>query len=64
MTLIIVLAVHSLTLSGGMEGVKFYLLPDFQRAAEAGLGNVITAAMNQAFFTLSLGQQPATQNQP
>lgn len=38
-----------------MEGVKFYLLPDFQRAAEAGLGNVITAAMNQAFFTLSLG---------
>ena len=55
LTLIIVLAVHSLTLSGGMEGVKFYLLPDFQRAAEAGLGNVITAAMNQAFFTLSLG---------
>ena len=55
LTLIVVLAVHSLTLSGGMEGVKFYLLPDFQRAAEAGLGNVITAAMNQAFFTLSLG---------
>ncbi len=55
LTLIIVLAVHSLTLSGGMEGVKFYLLPDFQRAAEAGLGNVITSAMNQAFFTLSLG---------
>ncbi len=55
LTLIIVLAVHSLTLSGGMEGVKFYLLPDFQRAAEAGLSNVITAAMNQAFFTLSLG---------
>ena len=38
-----------------MEGVKFYLLPDFRRAAEVGLGNVITAAMNQAFFTLSLG---------
>ncbi len=55
LTLIIVLAVHSLTLSGGMEGVKFYLLPDFQRAAEAGLGRVVTAAMNQAFFTLSLG---------
>ena len=53
--LIAVLAVHSLTLPGGLEGVKFYLLPDFQRAAEAGLGNVITAAMNQAFFTLSLG---------
>ena len=53
--LIVVLAVHSLTLPGGMEGVKFYLLPDFGRAAEAGLGRVITAAMNQAFFTLSLG---------
>ena len=55
LALIALLAVHSLTLPGGMEGVKFYLLPDFQRAAEAGLGNVITAAMNQAFFTLSLG---------
>ncbi|MCI9375546.1 MAG: sodium-dependent transporter [Oscillibacter sp.] len=53
--LISVLAVHSLTLPGGMEGVKFYLLPDFGRAMEAGLGNVVTAAMNQAFFTLSLG---------
>ena len=55
LTLIVVLAVHSLLLPGGMEGVKFYLLPDFGRAAEAGLGHVITAAMNQAFFTLSLG---------
>ena len=55
LALIAVLAVHSLTLPGGMEGVKFYLLPDFRRAAEAGIGNVITAAMNQAFFTLSLG---------
>jgi len=55
LALIAVLAVHSLTLPGGLEGVKFYLLPDFQRAAEAGLGNVATAAMNQAFFTLSLG---------
>lgn len=53
--LIALLAVHSLTLPGGMEGVKFYLLPDLDRAREAGLGNVITAAMNQAFFTLSLG---------
>ena len=53
--LIALLAVHSLTLPGGMEGVRFYLLPDFQRAAQAGLGKVVTAAMNQAFFTLSLG---------
>ncbi len=53
--LIVVLAVHSLTLPGAMEGVRFYLLPDFGRAVEQGLGRVITAAMNQAFFTLSLG---------
>ncbi len=53
--LIAVLAVNSLTLEGAMEGVKFYLLPDFGRAMEAGLGNVVTAAMNQAFFTLSVG---------
>lgn len=55
LALIVVLAIHSLTLDGAMEGVKFYLLPDFQRASEAGLGNVITGAMNQSFFTLSLG---------
>lgn len=53
--LIVVLAVNSLTLDGAMEGVKFYLVPDFERAAEQGIGNVMTAAMNQAFFTLSLG---------
>ena len=53
--LIVVLAIHSLTLDGAVEGLKFYLLPDFGRAMEQGLGNVITAAMNQAFFTLSLG---------
>ena len=53
--LIVVLAVHSLTLPGAAEGVKFYLLPDFGRAVEQGLGKVVTAAMNQAFFTLSLG---------
>ena len=53
--LILVLAVNSVTLPGAMEGVKFYLLPDFSRVADVGLGNVITAAMNQSFFTLSLG---------
>ena len=53
--LIVLLAVHSLMLPGAAEGTKFYLLPDFQRAREVGLGQVITAAMNQAFFTLSLG---------
>ncbi len=55
LVLIVVLAIHSLTLPGSMDGVKFYLLPDFNKAAEVGLGNVIVAAMNQAFFTLSLG---------
>ena len=55
LALIMVLAVHSLTLEGAAEGVKFYLLPDFGRAMEAGLGSVIVASMNQAFFTLSLG---------
>ncbi len=53
--IIIVLAVHSMTLEGGMEGLKFYLLPDFGRMAEVGILETITAAMNQAFFTLSLG---------
>ena len=53
--LIVVLVVNSLTLEGGMEGIKFYLIPDFDRAMEAGIFNVITAAMNQAFFTLSIG---------
>ena len=55
LALIVVLAINSATLDGGLEGIKFYLLPDFNRAIEAGIGNVITAAMNQAFFTLSLG---------
>lgn len=53
--LIVVLAVNSFLLPGGSEGLKFYLLPDFARAAEVGYGKVITAAMNQSFFTLSLG---------
>ncbi|HJG27704.1 MAG TPA: sodium-dependent transporter, partial [Subdoligranulum variabile] len=53
--LIVVLAVNSVMLEGGKEGLAFYLLPDIERATEVGLGNVITAAMNQAFFTLSLG---------
>ncbi len=53
--LIVVLAVHSLLLPGAAEGVRFYLMPDLARAREVGLGNIITAAMNQSFFTLSLG---------
>ena len=53
--LIVILAVHSLTLSNAAEGVKFYLVPNTEAVAAVGLKNVITAAMNQAFFTLSLG---------
>ena len=55
LAIIIVLAVHSCTLKGGMDGLKFYLLPDFQKMKDAGVWETITAAMNQAFFTLSLG---------
>ena len=55
LALIMVLAVHSLTLENAGQGVRFYLLPDWGRAREVGLNKVITAAMSQAFFTLSLG---------
>ena len=53
----LILCVRSVTLPGGGEGLKFYLLPDLNRMMEAenGLGEVIFAAMGQSFFTLSLG---------
>ncbi len=54
--LIILLAVNSVMIPGGEKGIAFYLLPDWGRAVEAGLGNGAAAAMNQAFFTLSVGQ--------
>lgn len=53
--LMIVLAVHSVFLEGGQEGIVFYLKPDFHRLVEAGLGEAVFAAMGQAFFTLSIG---------
>ena len=55
LVIMIVLAINSIFLEGGQEGLSFYLLPDMSRMKEAGIGNVIVAAMNQAFFTLSLG---------
>lgn len=55
LALIILLAIHSLTLDGAKEGLSFYLLPDFERMMEVGLGATIVGAMNQSFFTLSLG---------
>ena len=53
--LILVLVVHSLLLPGAEEGLSFYLMPSVSRASKVGIGKVITAAMNQSFFTLSLG---------
>ena len=53
--LIVVLAVNSLTIPGSSEGLAFYLVPDFQRLKEAGIGEAVFAAMSQAFFTLGLG---------
>ena len=49
--LMMVLAIHGLTLSGAKEGLKFYLVPDFSKIN----GSVVVSAMNQAFFTLSTG---------
>lgn len=49
--LMVVLAVNSFTLEGAKEGLTFYLKPDLSKIN----GSVIVGAMNQAFFTLSLG---------
>ena len=53
--LMLILAGNSIFLEGGGEGLKFYLIPDPQRMVETGIGSTIVAAMNQSFFTLSLG---------
>ena len=53
--IMVVLAVNSIFLEGGQEGLKFYLVPNFATMAKIGVIDVIVAAMNQAFFTLSLG---------
>ena len=55
LALMVILAVRSIFLPGGKEGLAFYLLPSIESVKKAGLANVIVAAMNQAFFTLSLG---------
>lgn len=55
LVLILVLAVNSIFLKGGTEGLKFYLVPDWSKVEENGLFNVLIAALNQSFFTLSLG---------
>ena len=53
--LIVVLAIHSLTLDGAGKGMQYFLVPDMDKIKEVGLGNIIIEAMRQAFFTLSVG---------
>ena len=53
--IMMILAVNSLFLPGAAEGIRYLLIPDFKRMQEAGIWNVIAAAMNQSFFTLSVG---------
>ena len=55
LAIMVLLAVHSFTMNGASEGLSFYLKPDLGKMQEIGMGNVIVGAMNQAFFTLSLG---------
>ena len=55
LAIMVVLAVNSLFMPGAKEGLKFYLVPDFARMQEVGVVNTLVSAMNQAFFTLSLG---------
>ena len=53
--MLLIIIVRSLTLPNAVEGLKFYLLPNIEGFKEAGIGHVIEAAMNQSFFTLSIG---------
>ena len=55
LAIMVILAVNSLFMPGAAEGLKFYLVPDFARMKEVGVVNTLVGAMNQAFFTLSLG---------
>lgn len=55
LVIMVLLAVNSVFTSGDSEGIRFYLVPDIERMKNTGMGKVIVAAVNQAFFTLSLG---------
>lgn len=55
LVIMVVLAINSVCTAGGSQGLRFYLVPDLARMKKVGIGNVVTGAMNQAFFTLSLG---------
>lgn len=53
--LMAMLAIYCCTLKGAPDGLKFYLLPSLDKFKESGIWTVISAAMGQAFFTLSVG---------
>lgn len=55
LAIMVILAINSIMTEGASEGLKFYLIPDLERMKETGITNVIVNAMNQSFFTLSLG---------
>lgn len=55
LALMVILAIHSITLDGAKQGLEFYLKPNFDNLVKAGIGESIFAAMGQAFFTLSIG---------
>lgn len=55
LVIMVILAINSIFLEGGAEGLKFYLIPDLGRMKDSGIVNVVVGAMNQSFFTLSLG---------
>ena len=55
LVIMVILAANSIFMEGGAKGLEFYLKPDLGKIKEVGLGNVIVGAMNQSFFTLSLG---------
>lgn len=55
LAIMVVLAINSFTMPGGAEGLAFYLLPDFSAIEKVGITNILVSAMNQAFFTLSIG---------
>lgn len=55
LVLMVALAVNSVTMEGSRPGLEFYLKPDFNKIKEAGVGEVVFAALGQSFFTLSIG---------
>ena len=55
LAIMVILAINSFFMKGAKEGLSFYLIPSIKRAKAAGIGNTAVGAMNQAFFTLSIG---------